>query len=97
MARPPKEIRAFHGKRGRWIISYLEQPGTEHTTSIDNDRPEAEALAWARRNKARLLTEPEKHLLFEDLAKGFFAETGEWYRDRCAKGREMTMASLSLW
>lgn len=96
MARPPKEIRAFRGKRGRWIVAYLEQPGTEHTTSIDNDRPESEALAWARRNKARLLAAPEKPLLFRDLAKGFFDEAGEWYRDRCAKGREMTAASLAL-
>jgi integrase len=58
--------------------------------------PEGEATEWARRNKTRLLATPDTPLLFRDMAKNFFDENGDWYKDRLLKGRPMTMASLGI-
>jgi len=79
MGRPPKEIKyRIDGKTGLIMVAFIEAPGCYHSTP---ERPDSvplraddpgfkKALAWARRNKTRLLAVPEKPLLFRDLAKG---------------------------
>ena len=94
MGRPAKDIRyRIDTASGRILVGFSEQPGSYHAT------PETEptkAIAWAKRNRTRLLSGTSKPLLIKDMAKGFFDETGAWYRDQVQKGRSMTRASLGI-
>jgi integrase len=94
MGRPRKDIKTKRDAgSGRMMVSFSESPRTYHMT------PETEvdeALAWARRNRRRLLSDPEKPLLFRDLAPGFFDADGAWYKDQLKKGRSMTEKSLAI-
>jgi len=94
MGRPPKDIKYKRDKAsGRLMVSFAESPTTYHMTP----EPEVDgALAWARRNRRRLLSDPEKPLLFRDLAPGFFDADGAWYKDQVKKGRSMTEKSLAI-
>lgn len=94
MARPPKEIKfKLDHASGRYMVAFREAPERYHMTPEQD--PE-KALTWGRRNKNRLLAEPEKQLSIKDLAKGFFDPDGDWYKDRIAKGRRMTTSSLGI-
>lgn len=93
MARPPKDIKhKVDLASGRIMVAFREAPGYHMTPETDP----AKALAWARRNKDSLLSDPDTPLLFQRLAPGFFDADGAWYKDRLEKGRPMTAASLKI-
>jgi integrase len=75
------------------MVSFAESPGAYHMTPEDDLE---KALAWARRNKNRILSAPKKPLFIRDLAPGFFDPDGVWYKDQVLKGRSMTPKSLSI-
>ena len=68
------------------MVGFLEQPGTWHQTPEDR---EERALAWARRNKARLLAGPEKALTLEPFLEGFYSPSGAWATRMTAKGHSL--------
>ncbi len=94
MGRPAKDIRyRLDQATGRYMVGFAESPGAYFMTPEETP---AKALAWGKRNRLRLLSAGEKPLLIKDLAKGFFDEDGDWYRDQIQKGRSMTAASLRI-
>lgn len=94
MPRPNKDIKFRHDSRsGKIMVSFAESPGSFF---IAPETDPAKAIAWGRRNRMKLLGGAEKPLLIKDMAKGFFDESGAWYKDQVKKGRSMTAASLLL-
>ncbi len=75
------------------MVSFAESPNSFHMTP---ETDPLKAFAWAKRNRLRLLSAPEKPLFIPDMAPGFFDESGAWYQDQIKKGRSMTPASLGI-
>jgi len=93
MGRPPSEIRArLEARSGRYQVGYLEHPGHWYN-SPETDR--ARAIAWARRNRDRLLGDPGKRVALRELVRGFFAPDGQWRRRMSEKGQTMSEQHLS--
>jgi hypothetical protein len=94
MGRPTKEIKyRLDQASGRYMVGFAESPGAYFMTPETDSK---KAIEWGKRNRLRLLSSAEKPLLIKDLAKGFFDEGGEWYRNQIQKGRSLTAASLSI-
>lgn len=74
------------------MIGYLEEPGVWHQTPEED---KARAVAWARRNKGRLLSGAEKSLTLEPIMRDFFGPSGAWRKRMAAKGQTLSDRHLS--
>lgn len=92
MARPKKPIKVQITSSGRWRVSFVENPGAWIMTP---ETTEAKALAWAKRNRDRLLARPDKAITVRHLAEGFFASDGAWRERMAAKGQTMSDRHLA--
>lgn len=92
MSRAPKEIRTKRHRSGRYLVGYLEEPGVWHQ-SPEEEAPRA--LAWAKRNRARLLTAPTAALTLRPFLEGFFLPSGAWVTRIRAKGQAISDRHLA--
>lgn len=92
MSRAPKEIRTKRHRSGRYLVGYLEEPGVWHQ-SPEEEAPRA--LAWAKRNRARLLTAPPAALTLRPFLEGFFLPSGAWVTRIRAKGQAISDRHLA--
>jgi len=77
MGRPRKDIRAtIRGDCDRWAVMFAEHPGHWILSPYPGRKPEAEVLAWARRNRGTLIARTTPTIA--DLARGFFDPAGAW-------------------
>lgn len=92
MPRPSEPIKARRGPRGYYLVSFAEAPGRYFTTPVQNaegpDSTEGRgpALAWARRNRERLLSAEEKPLRLRDFCREFFEPGSPWVARMKDKG-----------
>jgi len=73
-------------------VAFAESPESWHMTT---ETTEEKALSWARRNRDRLLVEPESRLEFRALAQDFFSLSGAWRKRMTAKGQVMSDRHVS--
>ncbi|MGO8692517.1 MAG: hypothetical protein ACLQMF_02490 [Rectinemataceae bacterium] len=93
MPRPKKDVRLWFRRdlpAPCYCVQYIELPGRWIVT---HEATEERALAWARRNRARLNAERGPEL--RDFAAGIFDPAGEWVRRRRAKGHAIGAAALA--
>jgi len=95
MPRLPEPIRARRGPRGYYIVNFAEDPGRSHTSPIANDADRTQAIAWARRNRERLLRGSEGALTLLPFLVNFFDREGDWARRMEDKGRHYTDENLT--
>jgi len=74
------------------MVGFAEAPGSYFMTP---ETAQDKALAWARRNKDRLLSSQDKPLEFSALAKDFFSLSGAWRVRMTAKGHTMSDRHLN--
>lgn len=92
MGRPPKDIRTRReAKTGRYMVGYLEEPGAWHSTP---ETDETKALAWAKRNRGRILNGAVA-LTLRPFLEGFFSASGPWASREREKGRSLGDRSLA--
>ena len=95
MPRPAEPIRARRGPRGCYLVSYAEAPGQSFTAAVANSEPREAVMAWAKRNRNRLLESRRDVLTLRPLMAGFFAPDGDWIERYRAKGKSMSAANLA--
>jgi integrase len=94
MARPHKSIKyKLDPVSHRYMVQFLEEPGAYHATPESDP---AKALAWARRNRERILAGAEAPLRLRDFCFDFFLPTGSWGQRMMAKGHRFGAAYLSV-
>jgi len=76
---------------GRYRVSFAEAPDAWHRSP---ETVEARAIAWARRNRDRLLASKDTALSFEAVTAGFFRSAGPWHERMTAKGQTMSARHL---
>jgi len=89
MARPPKDIRTTRraDRGGRYSIMYIEEPGVWHLTQAYSV---ADAIAWAKRSRQRLLAAARPGLTLAPLVRDMFAPGSAWRARQVAKGHVIT-------
>lgn len=94
MARPPKDIRmtARADRGGRYAVCYAEDPGHWHQSPEDGY---TKAMAWAKRNRSRLVASADHALRLADLVRDIFVPGSPWRAAQEAKGHTFGDAYIS--
>ncbi len=92
MSRPIKDIRTWRRiDTGRISVMFIENPNHWIGTP-ESDKNKA--LAWARRNKGRLLAKTPDAMLFRNAAKDMFSPDGRWAERIGKKGKTFSKPFL---
>ena len=91
MGRPRKDVRAKRDARsGRFMVMFHEV-GRWTMTPADTEK---EALAWARRNRGRIVSTTESVSSLKVYATGFYLPSSPWAIKQRAKGRKFSDITL---